>query len=107
MIRDPGLSLAACGVLVAAILLSAPTPSRAQTVTSPAPVYQYVQPNPTYATGSPYRGNVVGPSYVGPWYTYAARPLRPRRLFRRGDPTQEYWWPTGRGVPLAKPWLGP
>ena len=104
MKRNLGLGLAAC-VLGLAVLFSAPTPSRAQTGTSPAVTYPYIQPYRPYATGSPYRGNVMGPSYVGPWYTYATRPFRPRRLFRRGDPTQEYGWPTGRGVPLAKPWL--
>jgi hypothetical protein len=94
------LALAVAG---SAAALAVPASAKAQTVNYPAQSSQYVPPYRYDVPGNPYRGNVVGPSYVGPWYTYAARPLRPRRFFRRGDPTQELGWPTGRGVPLAKP----
>ena len=96
------LALAIAGSVAA---FAAPASAKAQAVNDPPQSYQYVQPYRYYVPGRPYLGNVVGPSYVGPWYTYAGRPFRPRLLFRRGDPTQEYGWPTGRGVPPAKPWL--
>jgi hypothetical protein len=112
MRRSSFLSLAVASCVWTAIFLASPGPARAQTVSSPSHAYAYVQPYPYaqpryYIPGNPIRGTVVGPSYVGPWYTYAARPFRPRALFRQADPSLEYGWPTGRGVPLAKPRLAP
>jgi hypothetical protein len=110
MRRNGFASLTFASCVGAAIALTTGS-ARAQAVSRPTqstpavPPYHFVQPQ-RYVPGNPYRGTVAGPSYVGPWYTYAARPFRPRPLVRRGDPTQEFWWPTGRGVPLAKPWLG-
>jgi hypothetical protein len=85
---------------------------------------QYVATAPTVAPGTwtyaPPAVQGTAPVYVAPrtyssyYYPYTPSyrtipryPYRVRRPWRSYSAPQEYYWPTGRDVPLAKPWLTP
>jgi hypothetical protein len=67
------------------------------------------------------RAGYYAPGYYAPGYytpapapVYAYRPMVPGRVYYAPSFPNQYgrlrpdWdWPTGRGVPLAKPWLRP
>ena len=80
----------ACVLTLAA--LSAARPAPAQSVVYPG-TYAYPQ---TYRYPSYWRGGGSSRPYSP--YSYS----QSKRLFQRR--TQGYW-PTGRGVPVAKPWI--
>lgn len=74
---------------------------------------------PAHAQVAAPGGYYYGPGYYAPGYyapatRYAYRPMVPARVYYAPSyPTQngrlrpDWDWPTGRGVPLAKPWLRP
>lgn len=89
---------------LAAAFASQGAPARAQYVyatptTRPAYVVPYAgYPTPYYAPRT-----WTAPAAPRSWYTDPTRTYRPRVFRQRtGGP---YHWPTGRDVPMAKPWL--
>jgi hypothetical protein len=101
---NPHVKHAAAFVLLAAVVLfAAPRPAAAQTVYYPTARCQYAQPYvPSYT--NPVPGAVSARRYVVPRGYYAPRTRRVRR-YRSGGMVQPYNWPTGRNVPMYKPWL--
>jgi hypothetical protein len=95
--------------------LAAAAPARAQST------YQYARPTPNVPWGpwtySPqWRGG--GWSRPAAPRTYSSYYYPPATTYRRGwggvfgrrrwgTSAGEYYWPTGRDVPVAKPWLTP
>jgi hypothetical protein len=107
MQRRDRISAAVFGGLTLAALTAAPNPAEAQYVVSP-PVSSGWS---GYATPRTYTSYYYTPSYgsyYAPSYQTATpyRYVRPRR-WARSWASQEYYWPTGRDVPVAKPWLTP
>jgi hypothetical protein len=92
-------ALAAVGCLTF-VASTVPTTAPGQTVVYPGAAYVYPQAR-AYA---PYPGYAVPGRNP---YSYYARPSPGARRYWGGYRARRRDWPTGRGVPLAKPWLNP
>jgi hypothetical protein len=86
------------GVLLVGVMVLGGSPAQARVagvaVPAPAPRYAYTQPPATPLGGPDYPAAPSGRSWV----------LRPGRASHQTRPFRD---PTGRDIPLAKPWLQP